>query len=133
MPHSHAHLFVTPNPTAHPASLFLSYPPLQHPPLTNPSPASNRQLRIPSLPPHRLAPPLQHPPYIRPHHRHIPRVPADRDEEIAKQHADPVQLDQKAHERPAEEDQGYADDEGERAAPFRGAREEEEGFLRADY
>lgn len=57
----------------------------------------------------------------------------DGNQKVAKQNEQPVQLDQEARQRPAEEDQQDARGEGGGAFEFLAAREESEGFLEADY
>lgn len=74
----------------------------------------NRQLRIP--PPSGQY--LQRLSNIRPNHRDIPCKLPDGNQEVAKQNEQPVQLDQEARQRPAEEDQQDARGEGGGAFEF---------------
>ena len=88
-----------------------------------------RQLRIPPPPRQNLQCPLN----IRPNNRNIPRKLPNRNQEIPKQDEKPVQLNQKTGQRPAEEDQEDAAEEGGGALEFLAAGEEGDCFLEADY
>ncbi len=102
----------------------LPSPPLPSPPLI----PSNRQL--PTPPPHPQ--PLQQPRQNPPNNRHVPNEPGQRAQKVPKQHEDAVPLDQEAQQRPAQQDQQDAGQVGGGAAPFGPAREEGEGFARAE-
>ena len=69
---------------------------------------------------------------IRSHNRNAAGEPGNRRKEVAKQDQDAVQLDQEAEEGPAHQDERDAHGKGGGAFPFLTAREEGEGFLRAD-
>lgn len=87
-----------------------------------------RQLGIPPAAGQRL----QRRPDVRPHDGNVPRELADGHQEVAEEDEQPVQLDDEARERPAEEDEQDAGDEGGGALEFLAAREEGEGLFDAD-
>lgn len=66
------------------------------------------------------------------HNRHVPDEPGQRAQKVPKQHEDAVPFDQEAQQRPAQQDQQDAGQVGGGAAPFGPAREEGEGFARAE-
>lgn len=88
-----------------------------------------RQLNITPPPSQRLQPR----PNIRPHNRNISRKLPNRNQKITKQNKQPVQLNQEARERPAQEDEENAGDEGGGPFELLAAGEEGESFFEADY
>lgn len=95
----------------------------------NPRSSSDGQLGIPPPQPR----PIDCHANIRADDGQTPRESRNRAQEVPEQHGDAVRLDDEADKRPLEQDQGQAGEEGGRAFCFLFAREEEEGFGRADY
>lgn len=91
---------------------------------------SNRQLRIPpSTQPGAIYDDAD----IRTHNRHIPCEGGDGAQEVAEQDHDAVKLDAEADERPPQQDEDQAAEEGRGAFRLLLAREEEEGLGGPDY
>lgn len=90
--------------------------------------SSYRQLSITPPTSQNLQPALD----IRPNDGDVAGKLADGDEEIAEQNEQPVQFNQEASQRPAEEDEEDAGAEGSGAFELLRTGEEEEGLLEAD-
>lgn len=90
---------------------------------------SNRQLSIPPPQPR----PIDRHADIRPHDGHVARERGDGAEEVAEEDGDAVQLHAEADQRPAEEDEDEAGEEGGGTPGLLLAGEEEEGLLGPDY
>lgn len=83
------------------------------------------------IPPPQPYPVDQHPD-IRSDNGRVPGEAGNRAQEVAEQHHDAVELDAEPYERPLEQDQEQAGEEGRRALGLLLAREEEERLLGAN-
>ena len=96
---------------------------------------SNLPLRVSygqlGVAPHRTYP-IEHEADVGADDRDVGHEASDGAEEVAKQHDDAVELDEKADERPPKQDQEYSGRERRRALEFLSPREEDQRLLRAD-
>lgn len=88
----------------------------------------DRQFSVPPPPTRFVEKDLQ----IRPYDRDIPREAPNSREEVTKEHEDTIELDQKANQRPSQEDEGDAGREGRCAFKLLPSREKDCRLLQAD-